>query len=602
MKDPPSYPSNRASRLNSSNPAGLPARPSDLSIDLSTRRMNPALSALRPLSSYNSTEFVLNGVKRDRKRKYKPQVVETNKDVTFVLTPWLEWKGLKKECRNAEERLHDEIVAFTEWMQPTSQETEARERVFQFIVTVIKQQLRDAEVNLFGSSATGLGLPDRKYLLCAIFPVLEAGGSDIDITVSTQYARNIKSALFSLSHKLKQSGITDDVQVNHFARVPILTFNVAKDYEGSFNVDVGINNSDGLRSRDLVNSYLASMPALRPLVLVVKQFLRQRELGDAGKSGLGSYAVVLMCVSFLQLNPGNHPPTYLSSPLGSRSLGLLLRDFMQYYGVTFPYIESYISISEGCLMPKERAEWIDNREPGRLVVQCPMYPENDVSKSINGRRLELLKDVFKLAYANILELELTNRNTLGLVVSVNKKLIDHREHIREIVNSGRLNALEQNQGSSSRVNFGFASGSNQQRGQIQNPQRQRLHDPYDPGYSGGHPIGWPARSSRAGPSSSGYQPQQHHNNQQKQPSLAARLSLPAVDSSQGHNLYTHSKLQPRQSLNNLGTRQPTHASRDLMLDDIVTGAQGREEESRRTGRRRRRNGGKYGGNRGEDAT
>lgn len=69
---------------------------------------------------------------------------------------------------------------------------------------------------------------------------------------------------------------------------------------GSLNVDIGINNIDGIRGIEIINRYLAQMPALRPLILVVKGFLSQRSLNDASQSGLGSYAVTLMCISFLQ--------------------------------------------------------------------------------------------------------------------------------------------------------------------------------------------------------------------------------------------------------------------------------------------------------------
>lgn len=44
------------------------------------------------------------------------------------------------------------------------------------------------------------------------------------------------------------------------------------------------------------------MPALLPLVLVIKGFLLQRSLNDASKGGLGSYAIICMCISFLQVS------------------------------------------------------------------------------------------------------------------------------------------------------------------------------------------------------------------------------------------------------------------------------------------------------------
>lgn len=67
-------------------------------------------------------------------------------------------------------------------------------------------------------------------------------------------------------------------------------------------MDMGINNTDGLLGVELVKDYLSSMPALRPLFLVAKGFLSRRGLNDASTSGLGSYALILMCISFLQVS------------------------------------------------------------------------------------------------------------------------------------------------------------------------------------------------------------------------------------------------------------------------------------------------------------
>lgn len=160
---------------------------------------------------------------------------------------------------------------------------------------------------------------------------------------------------------------------------------------GSFSVDIGINNTDGVQGVEAVNGYLAKMPALKPLVLIVKGFLATRGLNNAAASGLGSYAAICICISFLQvrsclslslhelisdfqLNPGNRPSEFINKPTESESLGTLLMDFMHYYGVDFPYATSYISVTEGKLLLKESAEWITNKNPEALAVQCLLRP------------------------------------------------------------------------------------------------------------------------------------------------------------------------------------------------------------------------------------
>lgn len=74
-------------------------------------------------------------------------------------------------------------------------------------------------------------------------------------------------------------------------------------FVGSLHFDVGINGAAGLKNGEWVKDCLKTMPALRPLVLVIKGALSQRGLNDASLAhrGLSSFAVICMCVFFLQV-------------------------------------------------------------------------------------------------------------------------------------------------------------------------------------------------------------------------------------------------------------------------------------------------------------
>jgi DNA polymerase sigma len=63
-----------------------------------------------------------------------------------------------------------------------------------------------------------------------------------------------------------------------------------------------MSSEDGIDAIPIVKEYLDKMPALRPLVLVVKAMLRRANLGSAASSGLNSYSVVLMAISYLQVS------------------------------------------------------------------------------------------------------------------------------------------------------------------------------------------------------------------------------------------------------------------------------------------------------------
>ncbi|KAJ6541593.1 hypothetical protein B0H19DRAFT_1173733 [Mycena capillaripes] len=355
------------------------------------------------------------------KRKRSPAPVAPEDQ--HVLTPWLASMPDTTPL-TTDQRLHQEIVAYVAYVQPTPQENTARQTLFEAIQKTLRRRFPDGELKMFGSAAMGLCLPT----------------GDMDLVIMTREeipAAEKKRPLFQMSTILKAARLTWDVQVNFRARVPILTFKSLPEY-GSISVDIGINNTDGPRAIEIVNEHLSKMPALRPLILIVKAFLSQRNLNNAAYGGLGSYAVILMCISFLQLNPSKRPQDYIDKPMETESLGALLADFMFYYGIEFPYTTSYISVAEGKLLPKESAAWITNKVPDGLAIQCLLNPENDVGKSAG--RLEAIRSAFKTGYAAVLKLSLANHSLLGPLVSLTQSTLNHRAHIQHIVDSGKLAA------------------------------------------------------------------------------------------------------------------------------------------------------------------
>ncbi len=59
---------------------------------------------------------------------------------------------------------------------------------------------------------------------------------------------------------------------------------------------------NGVKSAALIKEYLNEYPCLRYLAMVLKQFLLQRDLNEVWTGGIGSYSLILMIVSFLQVN------------------------------------------------------------------------------------------------------------------------------------------------------------------------------------------------------------------------------------------------------------------------------------------------------------
>ncbi|KAM6498859.1 Nucleotidyltransferase [Amanita muscaria] len=271
-----------------------------------------------------------------------------------------------------EAKLHDEILAFQSWAMLTPQEAEARRLIVDCIHTVVKRHLNDAETLVFGSCATSLALPS----------------SDIDIVVSTKEIWteiDMKLVMSQLAILLKVVELTKHVVKIPSARVPILKFTALSEY-GSFGVDISINNTTGLQAVNVVNDYLSKMPALRPLVLAVKALLAKYGLNNPSTGGLGSYAVICMCIFFIKTNPSKRPLSFYDLPLISGSLGTLLSDFLWYFSSEFPYSTSCISAKDGCLYPS-----LDSKHRMKkghcMSVQCLLNPGISVHWLVENLRL-----------------------------------------------------------------------------------------------------------------------------------------------------------------------------------------------------------------------
>ena len=72
-------------------------------------------------------------------------------------------------------------------------------------------------------------------------------------------------------------------------------------------VDISFNMSSGVNSARLIKSYKKSYPGLSKLVMVLKQFLLQRDLNEVFTGGISSYCLILMVVSFLQVRSCGRP-------------------------------------------------------------------------------------------------------------------------------------------------------------------------------------------------------------------------------------------------------------------------------------------------------
>lgn len=115
--------------------------------------------------------------------------------------------------------------------------------------------------------------------------------------------------------------------------------------ERSVQLDVSIEGAqhNGLLANRVIADLLQESPALRPLVLVLKQFLKERGLMESYSGGLSSYGLVLMAARYLQEQSG----------AGPMDTGSLLLGFLDFYSNHFDPRTTGISVSRRCFFSRD---------------------------------------------------------------------------------------------------------------------------------------------------------------------------------------------------------------------------------------------------------
>ena len=155
-----------------------------------------------------------------------------------------------------------------------------REEVVERIQDVVQKVYPEAKVLIFGSCATGLNLPQ----------------SDIDLLVYNPTVREF-TMINKLTSELIRADICASIEPIKQAKVPIIKL---QDKKTSINVDISFNRENGIYCVKLVRQLLKKFPELRPLLLVLKCFLKSRQLNETYHGGVSSFLLTMLVTSYLQ--------------------------------------------------------------------------------------------------------------------------------------------------------------------------------------------------------------------------------------------------------------------------------------------------------------
>ncbi|GMF17502.1 unnamed protein product [Phytophthora lilii] len=249
-----------------------------------------------------------------------------------------------------------------------------------------------ASVKCFGSYSTGLWLPSSD-----VDVVVMGLSNSEDEDVPTRFVPDGVKELEQLARQLRpQRSWVQRVDVVRGAKVPVakLVLRRGSQKEGDssalLRVDISIENvqtSHGMEASKLVRQYVSDLPRLKPLLMVLRQFLREKALNSAFTGGLSSYAVTLLAVFLMEMQ--RHQPEdeeqenkidgekETPEEREARKLGQLLLDFLEYYGTSFDYYTTGLSLKPEAFgaYPLAAHLSIANGLPlmPQLVIDDPVY-------------------------------------------------------------------------------------------------------------------------------------------------------------------------------------------------------------------------------------
>ena len=238
----------------------------------------------------------------------------------------------------------------------------------------------DYKVNLYGSYCTGLCLP----------------WSDIDTVITNNSNYNDDFFLSKLYIKLTQKNWVLKHKFIENTNIPIIKLVLNDKF--NFHVDISLESEKhfGLKTVELIKSYLNTYSVLQPIILALKTLLNNGLLNNPFTGGLSSYGLTLMVVSFIQskIDSGKFKS---DSPeiLGETFLNVLghygiLFDFNKYIIITYPVNNDNINGND-----KDLSYSLGNNSH-ELIIIDPLNINNNVGK--NTRQFKNIKIAFLIGY------------------------------------------------------------------------------------------------------------------------------------------------------------------------------------------------------------
>lgn len=270
-------------------------------------------------------------------------------------------------------KLNEELLDAYGLIRLSREEMDSRREVFRSFKQALEEGM-DCVVEPYGSFRTDLMVHE----------------SDIDITILTgdstgcdgPASKSTANSLLARACAVLENSRLASGPILHVknARCPIVK---CKDTAHKYKIDISVNKYDAIDAAEFVREQINHRPYLRCILVLIKYFLKRRQLSETLRGGLCSYAQFLMVLNFAQL----HPLIQDGSISVEDNLGTVLMDFFQFYGSEFPFERATISVVDVRYRP--------NRD-SQISIDDPVSPGHNVAWGCSA--LHMIRELFNYSY------------------------------------------------------------------------------------------------------------------------------------------------------------------------------------------------------------
>ena len=255
-----------------------------------------------------------------------------------------------------------QIEHFIQAQKITKPLIQRRNGIIKHLTKILTNKFLNAKLTSFGSFESGLSLANGDIDLC-----LEFDGEPP------------KKVLKKIARMLNEDGMKD-VKLISNAKVPIVKFT---DAQSMIPVDISVNNNLSVYNTELLKRYCEFDVRVKPFILAIKYWARNRGICDPVNGTFSSYAWTLIAINFLQCMDIPILPN-LSTQDGSRIVTIqgkqydvsmdscetvklpkvneksgaeILVDFFAFLANNWPWNKFVVSVREGKMITREKKNW-----------------------------------------------------------------------------------------------------------------------------------------------------------------------------------------------------------------------------------------------------